>query len=272
MGGDTMDIKFYFLKDGTRTYDKTDLITYFQANPNVTVEKKGEEKIFHYHHPILNFDARFCMMSKSVVPNLERLNPKFYDVNFYFEFNVIIPTYFAEMIFTEVVSFRRSMVIKTFEAWKNAYKVKEEDEIATYNRLDPQTLAQIYNYLISKPNLEIRYDKSKIQITNYFFLHATKSRSAFVAIKWDGETSFILPPAVDMIYLEDGKNSKYYSLAEIMAHGGKKLFKPIDGAGVVQYLDAKNTKKLRKILSKKDWFSPLYVELSPLSLDKILDI
>ena len=51
----------------------------------------------------------------------------------------------------------------------------------------------------------------------------------------------------------------------------EKLFKPIDGYGIIQMMDIKNTKKLHKILTK-DKFATLTVELKPLSLEKILDI
>ena len=50
-----------------------------------------------------------------------------------------------------------------------------------------------------------------------------------------------------------------------------KLFKPIDGYGVIQLMDAKNLKKFHKILTK-DKFAPLTAELKFLSMDNILDI
>ena len=284
-----MDFRFYFLKENNRIYEKTDLITYFQANPNITMEKKLDDRIFIYYHPILNFEAKFVMSAKSVVPHLERLNPKFFDVNFYVEFNVLLPNYSVEIIldimeeivkkfkfhvynqaYEDVCPFRRSMMLKAFDAWKRAYASKNEDEVAQYNRLDPQTMTQVYGYLQRRSRLEILLDKNKVNISNYHFLHAEKSRTAFVAVEWDGQSSFILPPAVDILYLNDGKVKKYLPMSEVMMKA-EKLFKPIDGYGVIQMLDAKNTKKLHKILTK-DRFAPLTVSLNYLSLDKILDI
>ena len=284
-----MDFRFYFLKEGTRVYEKSELITYFQANPNVTMEKRLDDRIFTYHHPILNFEARFIMTSKSCIPHLERLNPKYYDVNFLVEFSILLPTYAVEMVlgiveeitklfrfyvynqaYEDVFPFRRTMMIKAFEAWKRAYKDSHEDEIAKYNRLDPQTLSQVYNYLQRKAKLELLLDKDKVVISNYFFLHAERSRTAFVAISWDGYSPFILPPAVDILYLDDGKFTKYIPMSEVLARA-EKLFKPIDGYGVIQIMDAKNVKKFHKILTK-DKFAPLTVELKSLSLEKILDI
>lgn len=284
-----MDFRFYFLKEGTRIYEKSDLITYFQSNPNITLEKRLEDRIFIYHHPILNFEARFIMTSKSCIPHLERLNPKFFDVNFLVEFDILLPTYSVELIldivedlvkifkfhiynqaYEDVCPFRRSMMIKAFDAWKRAYKDNHEDEIARYNRLDPQTISQVYGYLLRKAKLEILLDKNKVIISNYFFLHTERSRTAFVAISWDGYTPFILPPAVDILYLDDGKFTKYIPMSEVLQKA-ERLFKPIDGYGIIQMMDIKNTKKFHKILTK-DRFAPLTAELKALSLDKILDI
>ncbi len=284
-----MDFRFYFLKEGTRIYEKSDLITYFQANSNITEEKRHDDRIYTFHHPILNFEARFIMTSKSCVPHLERLNPKYFDVNFFVEFSILLPTYSVEIIldiieelvkqfkfyvynqaYEDVSPFRRAMMIKAFEAWKRAYKDNHEDEIAMYNRLDPQTISQVYGYLLRRAKLEILLDKNKVVISNYFFLHAQRSRTAFVAISWDGYSPFILPPAVDILFLDDGKVSKYIPMAEVLQKA-EKLFHPIDGYGIIQMMDIKNTKKLHKILTK-DRFAPLTAELKKLSMDKILDI
>ena len=109
-----------------------------------------------------------------------------------------------------------------------------------------------------------------IQISDYIFLHTSKSRSAFVAIEWDGNTPFLLPPAVDILIYDDGKISKHINMAEVLAKA-EKLFHPIDGYGVIKILDSKNTKKLKKILLKER-FAPLNVDVEKLTLDKILDV
>ena len=72
------------------------------------------------------------------------------------------------------------------------------------------------------------------------------------------------------LFLDDGKVSKYIPMAEVLQKA-EKLFHPIDGYGIIQMMDIKNTKKLHKILTK-DRFAPLTAELKKLSMDKILDI
>lgn len=284
-----MLFRFYFLKEGTRVFDRTELLTFFQANPNVEMGKKGEDRIYHYHHPVLDFDASFILSSKSVVPHLERLNPKFYDVNFRVEFDILLPTYSVELIldmaeeiarmfkfavynesYEDVVPFRKNLLAKTFDIWKGAFKNKNEDEVARFSRIDSTSLSEIYNYILRKPKLEVLLDKDKIQISDYFFLRTDKSRTAFICMKWDGTSPFILPPGVDIFYYEDNKTDKYIALAELTARA-EKLFKSIDGYGSLKMVDGKCVGKLRKIITKTK-FAPLTVELKEIKLNQILDV
>ena len=170
----------------------------------------------------------------------------------------------------EVRLFRRAEIIRTFDAWKKAFAAKFPDQVAGFNRLDSQSISAVYGYLQKRKRLEITYSEDKIQVSDYIFLHTAKSRSAFVAIQWDGDTAFLLPPAVDILIYDDGKISKHINMAEVLSKA-EKLFRPIDGYGVIKICDAKNTKKLKKILLKER-FAPLNVDVEILSLDKILDV
>ncbi len=284
-----MRFRFFYLKEGTRVFDRTDLLTFFQANPNISIEKKGDDRDFIYHHPILDFKAHFILSSKSAVPHLERLNPKYFDVNFRVEFDITLPTYSVELIldiaeeiakmfkfaiynesYEDVVVFRKNTLAKTFEIWKNAYKNKNEDEISRFSRIDPASLSQIYNYILRKPKLEVLLDKNKVQISDYFFMRTDKSRTAFVCMSWDGDTPFIIPPGIDIFYFNDPKYRKYIAMDELVLKA-EKLFKTIDGYGSIRMVDAKSMGKLKKIIQKTK-FAPLTVELREIYLNEILDI
>ncbi len=284
-----MLFKFYYLKEGTRIFDRTDLLTYFQANPNISIEKRGEERDFIFHHPILDFTAHFILSSKSAIPHLERLDPKYYDVNFRVEFDIKLPTYCVELIldiaeelakifkfvvynesYENAVPFRKNALAKTFEIWKNAYKNKNEEEVASYSRIDPTSLSQIYNYILRKPKLEVLLDKNKIQISDYFFMRTDRSRTAFVCMSWDGNTPFIIPPGIDILYYSEPKNQKYIAMDELSSKADKFL-KPIDGYGSIKMVDGKSVNKVKKIITKNK-FAPLTVELKEINLNEILDI
>ncbi len=284
-----MQFKFYFLKEGTRVFDRTELLTYFQANSNVTLEKNGENRDYTYHHPILDFDAHFILSSKSAIPHLERLNPKYFDVNFRVEFDIKLPTYCVELIldmadeiakmfkfsvynesYEDVITFKKNILAKTFDVWKNAYKSKNEEEIASYSRLDSTLLSQIYNYILRKPKLEVLLDRNKIQLSDYFFMRTDKSRSAFVCMAWDGENSFIIPPGIDILYYSDSKVKKYIAMQELSTKANK-YFKIIDGYSNIKIVDDKVVGKLKKIILKSK-FAPLTVELKEIKLKDILDM
>lgn len=284
-----MLFRFYYLKENTRVFDRTDLLTFFQANPNIVMDKKNEDRIFTYHHPVLNFEAMFILSAKSAIPHLERLNPKYFDVNFRVEFDIKLPTYCVEIIldiaeeiakmfkfcvynesYEDVVPFRKNTLAKTFDIWKNAYKNKNEDEIARFSRIDNNSLSEIYNYVLRKSKLEVLLDKSKIQISDYFFMRTEKSRTAFVCISWDGYSPFIIPPGVDILYFNEPKNRKYIAMTELESKADK-YFKNIDGYGDLRMVDVKSVPKLRKILIKSK-FAPLTVELKEIKLKDILDV
>ena len=287
-----MEFKFYFLKEGTRNYSKTDLITFLSSNTNIISPDAPDEygnRIYLYHHPVLNFEAKFVMSETAVIQNIHDLDPKYFDVNFYVAFDVLLSNYAVEILLDimeeisrqfrfcfyneamrEVQPFRRSMMIKLFDAWKKSYAAKFPEKVAQYNFLDPQAFSQVYGYLQKRKRIELTFDKSKTVVTNYIFLHAEMSRCAYIGIKWDGENEFILPPAVEIMCLDNGKVKRYLPMAEIMSRADK-MFKPIDGFGDILILDSKYVKKFYKML-QKDRFAPLHVQLQQISIDRILDV
>jgi len=288
-----MEFKMFFLKEGSRLFDQPDLITLLTSNRNIISPNPNEnvgKKVYLYHHDILNFEAQFVISNKSVVPHIESIDPRYYDVNFYVSFDVLLSNYAVSMLLDivqeicirygfkiyiesfgiDVKPFRRSDVMQTFTVWKRSFAEKYPEKVANYKRLDSQTFGQVYSYLQSKKRLELTNFSDKVQISNYYFFHTDRSRSAFVAIKWDGERPFVLPPAVDILILDDGHIVKQVPMTQVLSKT-EKMFKPIDGKGEIQLLDTKYVNKLHKFLVKEK-FAPPNFELHDLSLDNILDV
>lgn len=287
-----MNFQLFFLKEGTRAYEKSDLITLLKSNPNIIAPEQEEtagKKVYKYHHPVLNFDASFVMATKSVVPHLERIDAKYYDINFYLEFNVLLQSYNVELLLDlvqeicsqfkfkvycesyqyEVKNYKRAEIMKNFNVWKRSYADKYPEDISKFNKLDSQTITAVYGYLQKRKRMELSYLSDNIIVSDYIFLKTEKSRSAFVAIKWDGETPFILPPVVDIFILQDAKITKYIPMSEVIMKM-EKLFVPVDSSGITK-LEQKNVKKLYKFLTKEK-FAPLSAELKTIQIDDILDI
>lgn len=285
------NFRIYFLKKETRVYEKTDLITLLTSNPNISAPEDISRfpKIYKYKHQTLDFEANFVMSDRAVIPNIDRLPGNYYDVNFYVELSLISSEYAYELILDiieeivrkfkfyihiqsvpELITFKRAQLISVFKSWKKAFVDKNPEYVSQYNKLDPQALSQVYGYLQKRKRLSLLMDGEEVNVSDYVFLHSEKSRTAYVAIKWDGNKAFILPPAVDLIILEDGKIIKYIQLSEIMKKA-EKMFSSIDGYGEIKLLELKYVKKLHKVLLKEK-FSPLSSKLEELTIDKILDI
>ena len=76
-----MIFRYYFLKEGSRVYDKSELITYLQAQPYVKFLDDGVIKKAIYHNTVLNFEATFVFNNKSIINRIEKLDPKYLDLN-----------------------------------------------------------------------------------------------------------------------------------------------------------------------------------------------
>lgn len=89
-------IKWNFVtifKEGTRVYDKAELLTYLEAQPYMRLLQEGAIKVAKYHNTVINMDADFIFNTKSIVSNIQRLDPKYLDLNIYVEFDVLNNTY-----------------------------------------------------------------------------------------------------------------------------------------------------------------------------------
>ncbi|MBO5541930.1 MAG: hypothetical protein J5936_00670, partial [Acholeplasmatales bacterium] len=161
-------------------------------------------------------------------------------------------------------------VIQQFNLWKKAFADKYPEQLSGWYKLDSSALHSVYTYLLQRKRLELTYDQNKLQVSNYYFLHALKSRSVFVAIKWDGEKPFILPPSVDVLIYDNGKTERYLPMIEVLSKAGK-LFSVLDNYGTLQVLEGKYVSKLVKILNKEK-FAPSKSELQFVQLEKILDV
>ena len=86
-----MKFRYYFFKEGTRVYDKAELLTYLEAQPYMRLLQEGAIKVAKYHNTVINMDADFIFNTKSIVSNIQRLDPKYLDLNIYFEFDLLSP-------------------------------------------------------------------------------------------------------------------------------------------------------------------------------------
>lgn len=282
--------KFYFFKENNRNYDVSDLLAFFSAIPNITIDKQKEDRRILYKNSLLNFSADFVISSKSVVSNLQRLNPKYLDVNIRLEMDILLQEYKLEIltniveamckrfsffvyneVFEDVSPYRRTMLLKAFQMVKEAYKKTYEDEISKYYKLDPINLNGIYSYIEQRENFVKLYATEKIIPLEYLFYGQKGMRQAFISVKWNGVSPFVMPPNVDIITIYENKTVRMIPYKEFESKVSKYL-KPVpSNIFGMSVATPKTIKKIHSILLKTK-FSVLTADLLEIDFNKILDI
>lgn len=283
-----MRFRFYFFKEGSRVFDKADLFEFLNNHENINVDFNRVEKVAYYHNNKLDFDAEIILGEKSVVPNLHNLSPNFLDLNIRLEVKLLMPSYKLDKIldvievmckrysflvynetFEDVRPFKRSTMIKAYELIKQAYKEKNEEEFMGYHKLERSVLDQVYLYI---ENRDLLIEDSKnFHALNYRFYKKPGSRSAFVAVEWDGNGPFIMPSNASLFIYKDENETKVIAFKELFSKIGKYLNMIDTSIYGIYESNPKEIKKIKKILTKSK-FTKLQVELLEVKLESILDL
>lgn len=283
-----MKFRFYFFKEGSRVFDKADLFEFLNNHENINVDFNRVEKVAYYHNNKLDFDAEIILGEKSVVPNLHNLSPNFLDLNIRLEVKLLMPSYKLDKIldvievmckrysflvynetFEDVRPFKRSTMIKAYELIKQAYKEKNEEEFMGYHKLERSLLDQVYLYIENR-DLLIE-DKKNFHALNYRFYKKPGSRTAFVAVEWDGNGAFIMPSNASLFIYKDENETKVIAFKELFSKIGKYLNMIDTSIYGIYESNPKEIKKIKKILTKSK-FTKLQVELLEVKLESILDL
>ncbi len=286
-----MLFRYYFFKEGTRNYEVADLIKYFSQNSYFTIEDKNEnEKIARYFNPVLNFSADFVIANKSIVPGIERLNPKFIDVNLRVEFQLLSPDYDANLIiniceditkmfnfyvynevFEDVSPFKRLMMLKAFQVVKRAYAKKYPLEMSKYYHLERESLNKAYDYLQQVEILKDLLKEEEIKVPAITYYAVEGKRRVYTCVEISRFEPFVFPAFVDIVHVDDGKLDMFISTEEF-SNKTSKYFHPIESSLTnLFYVGIKDMKKVNKILTKAT-FSKLILELTQVNFKKVLDV
>jgi hypothetical protein len=282
-----MKFRYYFFKENTRTYDKAELLTYLEAQPYVTLKTDGDIKKAYYNNTVLNFNALLVINNKSIVPNIDRLDPKYLDLKIYCEFDVLTNTYlvdrFIDMIevickrfdfcvyneyFEGVSQFKRSLMIHAFEVVKQGYKNKYEEEFVNYSRLDKKSLNKIYAFEEIKQSLN---EEDEGKILPYVYFKEKGSRNVYVGLLIDSDAPFILPPCAELIKLKRDDDYIIISYQDFYKKVSKYLEIVDSNLYDVLKVKEKNMRKVRKLLIKTK-FDFVKVPMEEVDFNKILDL
>lgn len=286
-----MLFRYYFFNKGGRPFEVADLLSYLNSNPYIDIRDKNEsEKIAHYYNHILGFSADFVLSNKSNVPGIERLDASYSDVKFRVEFSVLIPTYDVNLIvnicedicklfnfyvycevFEDVSPFKRQMMVKAFEVVKKAYKNKYPEEVATYYRLDAEQMRPVYDYLSQSMLLKDLLKEDGITVPPITFYTVEGKRKVYTSIEVDMSRPFVFPAFVDMLHILNDRKETFISAEEFKVKCKKFLHVIESSVNNLFYINAKEMKKLNKIINKST-FSPLILELKQVEFQKVLDV
>ncbi len=282
-----MKFRYYFFKEGSRVYDKAELLTYLEAQPFMTLFQDGAIKVARYHNTVIGMDADFIINTKSIVPSIQRLDPKYLDLNIYVEFDVLNNSYKVSKIvdivdvickrfgfsvyneyFEDVSPFKRSLLMNAFELVKSGYKKKYEEEFMNYSRLDKNSLYYIYSFLELKGQIE---NIENYNILEYSFLKEPESRKVYIAIDLDLTKPFIIPPCAQLVRLNNGERDIIISYQDLKKKIGKYLSmvdaRLFDGLMV----DERAFRKVKKIILKSK-FDETKVVLKEVPFSQVLDL
>lgn len=266
-----MLFQYYFVKDGQRSYDKSELITYLKAQKYTSYEEDGVIKKIYYKNTLLKFDATFVISNRSMIPRLDKLDPNFLDTNFYVEFDLLTNEYKVNRLldiiqvicqefdfyaynsfFEKPVKCDREIMLNVLRVSKTAYKSiceKEgSDEFLHYAKMAPEKLDKVYSYIESKESL---LSENNCEGLDYIFVKKDSSRQAMVSIDMTNLTKgVIIPPGVFLVKVKQKDKSEIYTKFEFVY---KKISKYLTSVPAninyqVYYISDKNIKKVNKVL------------------------
>ncbi len=283
-----MKFQYYFLKEGTRVYDRAEFVTYMSAQKYIKFEGEGQVKKAYYHDSVLDFDAVFVMGNHSVIDRIERLNPKYLDTNLYVEFELLSNTYKVNRLvdiikelcekfdfvvynpyFEDVSKFDRSLLINCFNICKNAYKKKFDDDFVNIPRISSDSLEKVYAYLENKEQIEQNYEDKSL---DYLFVGESGTRNSYVCLDLDLSNGTIIPPGCKLVKISLDDNVYFTSFEEVYKKIGK-FCEALNCGLPFNVLKIKNKyiRKINKILTKTK-FNRVMVQLKNVDFEKVLDL
>jgi hypothetical protein len=258
----------HFFKEKVRKIEVDSLFGFFDDIPGFDMESDDESVRFTYHNKNLNYQARFIITKKSMVPNIYRLNPKYLDVNFHLELPILLVDYAAKQVFEiarelseqfnlfvynelfeDVIPFKMAYVMKAFTDVKDIYIERNPLIISDYYMQPKNKLSDIYRYTDDSYDLQKYYHGLKTHVPYYFFLK-DDNKYLKIEIEWLENTLTVFPPYLDYIIVKSDKETKIIDYIEFYEVCGKYLSDVpgfIKGSKVLQQ---KQAKKVYKVIRK----------------------
>jgi len=278
----------HFFKEKTRKIDLEQLIAHFEHIEGVQIEMDDKSVRFKYVQPKLQYDALFIITPKSQVPDIYRLNPRYLDLNFHLEMNILTPEYVAKQIFEmvkticdtfgfaiynemfeDVLVFKMDVLLKVYQMLKDAYIEKNPMLLSEHHRLPKEEVSAILRYLDDHIELQEYYKDLETYVPKYHFL-TTEKKKLVLGIEWKEHTLTVFPPYIDFVFYRLSNEIKVIDTKELYPEIDKFL---LDVPGFIKGTKVMHKKTAKKVyhVMKKHKFTKITHTFTKESVKRILD-
>lgn len=283
-----MKFELFFFKENTRTYDVEALINLILSDSSFSLRNADDRLTLKYSNQIVKLDYSFNFTKASRVPDINRVSPKFLDLDFYVEFDVLLPTYKLNLIintienvcrtfglsiyhvwFEDVSAFSKTLITDAYDKVRLSYKDQFPLEYKPLKYISKDKLEAYYRYTLEGKATNEYYNNQYYFLDLYFVENLTYNRVK-LATELKLESSIIIPPFVDVIVIEKNGKKSYYDYDAVFQQINKytKEFPGFIGNAVM--IEEKNIKKVVKVITKMK-LNPTVDRIEKISEESLVD-
>lgn len=284
-----MKYELFFFKENNRYLDVEELFSFFNYCPYITIDTSKDEVEAKYYNAAIELSASFHLTKVSKVPDIYRLDPKYLDLDIYFSIDPMMPIYKVGIIldlvsdlcqkfnfyvynvlFENVMPFRKDLVLKSYELMRTAYKEKYPMEYTSMNYIPKEKSNDIFKYLYERKDLETYYHSDNLYFPTPYFIRDNSTGQIYLACDLIDDKLFVFPPQTDLLFYKQDDRLKIIYLDELVSVIEKYTYDLPGFIHNTKVLDKNGVKKIKKIISKSA-FSEINTEFSHIDLETIID-
>jgi len=284
-----MKYELFFFKEGNRYLNVEELFNFFNYCPFITIDTSKDEVEAKYSNPSINLEASFHLTKVSKVPDIYRLDPKYLDLDIYLSIDPMMPLYKVGIIldlvsdlcqkfdfftynilFENVTSFRRDLIIKSYEKIREAYKNKFPMEYTSLNYVPKEKANDIFKYLYERKDLETYCQSENLYFPIPYFIKGLSTGQIYSAVNLEDGKLFVFPPKCDLVFYQNGDSYVIMYFDELMSVIEKFTYDLPGFVHNTKVLDKNGVKRIKKIINKTK-FTPINENFANIELETIID-
>lgn len=265
-----MSYVLYFLLDREKSIVPKDFLDFALKDPffSFSLTESNDVKLTYKDNNII-FETNIYLRTKSIIPNLHLLNPKYKNINISLELSPLLPRfkvnlflekfnsiaknfdlYMYSEFLNDVEAFKKDDVLYTYDMYKKAYVVKYPEETKDLHFVDRMYLDDYLTYEKEYERVRKLYLENEIEVPKIIYYLDEGVNQIKTAIAWDGEAKVLIPPFVDYIVYGKDNDKKIYMAKEFNAYLGKFMTNITGFMPGTKVIVAKKIAKCKKVISK----------------------